>query len=70
VIPDTHTDWEKNSLRAALQRRDKKLNVSQQYALVSQKASRILGSISRGVASRDREAIVCLYSALMRPHLQ
>ena len=38
---------------------DDKLNMSQQCALAARKANGILGSIMRGVASRDREVVLC-----------
>ncbi|KFW89326.1 hypothetical protein N336_00637, partial [Phalacrocorax carbo] len=49
---------------------DEKLNMSQQWALAAQKDNHILGCTNSSVASRAREGILPLYSALVRPHLQ
>ena len=49
---------------------DEKLNMSQQCALAAQKANCILGCINRGVASRERDGTIPLFSALVRPHLE
>ena len=47
---------------------DNRSAMSQQCALVAKKANRVLGCIKKSMASRSREMILPLCSALVSPH--
>jgi len=46
-----------------------RLSTSQQRALEAKRANRILGCIKHDITSWSEQAIVLLYSAMVRPHL-
>ena len=47
-----------------------RLDMTQPWALAAQRAKCVLGCIQSSVGSREREGILPLCSALVRPHLQ
>jgi len=49
---------------------DDKVTMSQQCALVARRANGLLGCIRRSMASRSRDVLLPLYSALMRLHVE
>ncbi|KAK4823420.1 hypothetical protein QYF61_001875 [Mycteria americana] len=49
---------------------DGKLNMSQHCALAAKRASHVLGCIKHSIASRWREVMVPLCTALVQPHLE
>ncbi|CAM5108276.1 unnamed protein product [Natator depressus] len=49
---------------------DHRMTMSRQCDMSMKKANVVLGCIRRGISSRDKEVLVPLYKALVRPHLE
>ncbi|CAM5165853.1 unnamed protein product, partial [Natator depressus] len=49
---------------------DHRMTMSHQCEMAVKKANAVLGCIRRGISSRDKEVLVALYKALVRPHLE
>ncbi|CAM5084507.1 unnamed protein product [Eretmochelys imbricata] len=49
---------------------DHRMIMSHQCDMAVKKANEVLGCIRRGISSRDKEVLVLLYKALVRPHLE
>jgi len=63
----TESSWAEKNLEVLV---DEKLNMIRPCVFAAQKANRILGCIKRSMASKSREVILPLYSALVSPHLE
>uniref|UniRef100_A0A8C3PDM1 Reverse transcriptase domain-containing protein n=1 Tax=Chrysemys picta bellii TaxID=8478 RepID=A0A8C3PDM1_CHRPI len=49
---------------------DHRMTVSRQCDVAMKKANAVLGCIRRGISNRDKEVLLPLYKALVRPHLE
>ncbi|CAM4578876.1 unnamed protein product [Caretta caretta] len=49
---------------------DHRMTMSRQCDTAVKKANAVLGCIRQGISSRDKEVLVPLYKALVRPHLE
>uniref|UniRef100_A0A452HYE6 Reverse transcriptase domain-containing protein n=1 Tax=Gopherus agassizii TaxID=38772 RepID=A0A452HYE6_9SAUR len=49
---------------------DHRMTMSRQCDMAVKKANAVLGCIRRGISSKDKEVLVPLYKALVRPHLE
>ncbi|PKU45957.1 hypothetical protein llap_3725 [Limosa lapponica baueri] len=66
-VDQLESSSEENDLEALV---GSKLSMSHQCALVAKKSNGILGCIGKSVASRLKEVILTLYSALVWPQLE